>query len=229
MSAPGILATARGGLSWALRIGCTVHVIHSFFYEISETQGESMLPTLNYSGDYVHTNKLCQRGKNCQVGDMIVALKPTDPSQRVCKRITGMPGDIIQIDPSTTYSGGGGVISSLSDNIKSSGSNGKSHDVEIDSDMDLNMRLRKSESSSNKRSKGVNPLTSAKENLDEKPMYIKVPEGHCWVTGDNLSRSLDSRSYGVLPLGLIKGKIMAVNTREGDFHRLENNLVKEAK
>ncbi|VVT44038.1 uncharacterized protein SAPINGB_P000271 [Magnusiomyces paraingens] len=161
-----IIATTRRSLSWALRIGCAVHVIHTFFYEISETQGESMLPTLNYSGDFVHTNKLCARGRGCQVGDMIVALKPTDPAQRVCKRITGMPGDIIAVDPSVDF----------------------------------------------------------KENRGKEPAYIKVPEGHCWVTGDNLSRSLDSRSYGVLPLGLVKGKIVAVNTRDGAFQWLGNSL-----
>ena len=37
-------------------------------------------------------------------------------------------------------------------------------------------------------------------------MRKQVPEGHCWVTGDNLPESRDSRTYGPLPLGLIKGK-----------------------
>ncbi|KAH9675442.1 mitochondrial inner membrane protease subunit 2 [Citrus sinensis] len=34
---------------------------------------------------------------------------------------------------------------------------------------------------------------------------MKVPNGHCWVEGDNPSSSLDSRSFGPIPLGLIKG------------------------
>lgn len=42
--------------------------------------------------------------------------------------------------------------------------------------------------------------------------YIKVPEGHVWVTGDNLCHLLDSRSYSVLPMALIKGKIVAANS-----------------
>lgn len=154
------LSTIGKSVSWALRVGCTVHLIHSNIYEFSETHGESMLPTLNYSGDFVHADKTCQRGRRCKVGDMIVAVKPTDPDQRVCKRITGMPGDIIQIDPST----------------------------------------------------------------DDHDKFIKVPEGHCWLTGDNLSQSLDSRSYGVLPLGLIKGRIFAVHTSEGEFKWTPNEL-----
>lgn len=38
--------------------------------------------------------------------------------------------------------------------------------------------------------------------------FIKVPEGHVWVMGDNLPYSLDSRNYGPLPMALIKGKVI---------------------
>ena len=38
---------------------------------------------------------------------------------------------------------------------------------------------------------------------------MKVPEGHCWLAGDNLPDSRDSRDYGPLPLALIKGKVIA--------------------
>jgi inner membrane protease subunit 1 len=39
---------------------------------------------------------------------------------------------------------------------------------------------------------------------------IQVPEGHCWVAGDNLEWSRDSRVFGPLPLGLVKAKVVAV-------------------
>ncbi|KAK4690815.1 hypothetical protein P7C71_g6058, partial [Lecanoromycetidae sp. Uapishka_2] len=38
---------------------------------------------------------------------------------------------------------------------------------------------------------------------------IQVPEGHCWLLGDNLTESRDSRIYGPIPLALVKGKIVA--------------------
>jgi inner membrane protease subunit 1 len=38
---------------------------------------------------------------------------------------------------------------------------------------------------------------------------IQVPQGHCWVVGDNLPDSLDSRLYGPVPMALIKGKVVA--------------------
>lgn len=129
-----------------------LHITHTYLYEFTETKGESMLPTLSSSNDYVHVLKKYRNGTGCQMGDCIVAVKPTDPSHRVCKRITGMPGDIILVDPS---------------------------------------------------------------HLEDGParfeQFIQVPKGHVWVTGDNLSHSLDSRSYNVLPMALIKGKIIAAN------------------
>ncbi|KAG5984146.1 hypothetical protein E4U55_005859 [Claviceps digitariae] len=38
---------------------------------------------------------------------------------------------------------------------------------------------------------------------------IQVPEGHCWIAGDNLPASRDSRSFGPLPLALVEGKVVA--------------------
>src|SRR3954469_4061199 len=41
------------------------------------------------------------------------------------------------------------------------------------------------------------------------PMMVQVPEGHVWLAGDNLPYTRDSRTYGPLPMALIKGKIIA--------------------
>ncbi|KAJ0626063.1 putative signal peptidase I [Helianthus annuus] len=38
----------------------------------------------------------------------------------------------------------------------------------------------------------------------------RVPEGHCWVEGDNSAFSSDSRTYGPIPLGLIRGRVTHV-------------------
>lgn len=126
-----------------------------------------MLPTLAATNDYVLASKKYRDGRGLEIGDCIVAAKPTDPHQRVCKRITGMPGDVILVDPSA----GEGYGSDLPD------------DEELDN----------------------SPFNS----------YIRVPPGHVWVTGDNLAQSLDSRTYNSLPMGLIKGKIVAAS----DFNK----------
>lgn len=192
-------------ISYVVRGGCAVHVLQSHFYEFTETRGESMLPTLAASGDFVYTSKRYKLGRGVEIGDCIVALKPTDPDQRVCKRVTGMPGDIILIDPSMDPKGS---------NNKNNNSNNKSDDTTK-----------------------ISSINDDKIN-ESFNKYIKVPEGHCWVTGDNLAHSLDSRTYNSLPLGLIKGKIIAANDfnepfwggSKGNFwgfRKIENNYVDE--
>ncbi|KAH3675874.1 hypothetical protein WICMUC_002444 [Wickerhamomyces mucosus] len=170
---------------YVLRGGCFIHIFQTHFYEFTETRGESMLPTLNSTYDFVYSSKYYRNGRGLEKGDCIVSLKPTDPDQRVCKRITGMPGDLILIDPS--------LQKAFND------------DTELEEDDNFNK-------------------------------YIRVPKGHCWVTGDNLAHSLDSRSYNSLPLGLIKGKIIAANDFNKPFYengifygfrKIKNNYIDE--
>ncbi|TKY65851.1 Mitochondrial inner membrane protease subunit 2 [Spatholobus suberectus] len=39
---------------------------------------------------------------------------------------------------------------------------------------------------------------------------IQIPLGHCWVEGDNTASSMDSKSFGPIPLGLIRGRVTHV-------------------
>ncbi|KAF7845376.1 mitochondrial inner membrane protease subunit 2 [Senna tora] len=39
---------------------------------------------------------------------------------------------------------------------------------------------------------------------------LKIPEGHCWVQGDNAASSMDSNSFGPIPLGLVRGRVTHV-------------------
>lgn len=166
-------------LSIIIRAGCFAHVLHEHVFEISKTNGQSMAPTLEVENDWVFALKNYRLGRGIDVGDLIVAAKPSDPDHRVCKRITGMPGDLILVDPSTS--------SELTHSPRQCVSND-----------------------------GFNK-------------YIKVPEGHVWVTGDNLSLSLDSRTYRSVPMALIKGKLVAAMTWNNwiptNFRRLENTFI----
>jgi len=46
--------------------------------------------------------------------------------------------------------------------------------------------------------------------------YIRVPKGHVWAVGDNLSNSTDSRDYGPVPIASIKAMAVArVSTNSG--------------
>ncbi|EMR88179.1 putative mitochondrial inner membrane protease subunit protein [Botrytis cinerea BcDW1] len=53
---------------------------------------------------------------------------------------------------------------------------------------------------------------------------IRIPEGHCWVVGDNLEWSRDSRMFGPIPMALIKGKIIARVLPWSERKWFENDL-----
>mmetsp|Transcript_16765 Transcript_16765/g.32644 ORF Transcript_16765/g.32644 Transcript_16765/m.32644 type:complete len:150 (+) Transcript_16765:424-873(+) len=41
----------------------------------------------------------------------------------------------------------------------------------------------------------------------ERDRVVKIPKGRVWLEGDNPRNSTDSRSYGAVPMGLIKGRV----------------------
>ena len=55
-------------------------------------------------------------------------------------------------------------------------------------------------------------------------MQDQVPEGHCWLVGDNLTASRDSRYFGPVPLGLVKGKVISRVLPWADRKWIENPL-----
>ncbi|KAJ7706476.1 signal peptidase I family protein [Mycena rosella] len=111
--------------------------------------GPSMLPTLANSGEMVVENRWsyrCTPGK-LQRGDIITLYSPLDRTRIVCKRVIGLPGDVICVDPTGQYT----------------------------------------------------PSTE----------HVVVPKGHIWIMGDNADYSRDSRSYGPVSMGLIRGYLYA--------------------
>lgn len=59
-----------------------------------------MLPTINIAGDWIVISKLYSRGRGVGVGDMVSYVRPVDgPGMHVSKRIIGMPGDWVVVDP----------------------------------------------------------------------------------------------------------------------------------
>ncbi|KAL2266504.1 hypothetical protein VTJ83DRAFT_5856 [Remersonia thermophila] len=56
---------------------------------------------------------------------------------------------------------------------------------------------------------------------------IQVPQGHCWIVGDNLVASRDSRYFGPVPLALIRGKVIATVRPLSEFKWITNPLKKE--
>lgn len=64
-----------------------------------------MLPTLGTQGELVIENKLSVllNPASFTRGELIVLKSPLDPDRLVCKRILGLPGDTICVDPTGQY------------------------------------------------------------------------------------------------------------------------------
>jgi len=121
------------------------HLLFSHVGTIRMCEGVSMLPTFNYTGDWLLERKLSlSQLHTLKRGDLVTFRSPSSPMTFVCKRIIGLPGDVVNVDP-------------------------------ID--------------------------------LEISKQHCLVPEGHVWVQGDNATASVDSRTYGPLPMGLIQARI----------------------
>ncbi|KAG0747111.1 hypothetical protein G6F57_007616 [Rhizopus arrhizus] len=144
------------GTKWAVQLGCFAHLFNQHVAELTWCIGPSMLPNFELSGIVV-VDHLYKHYSELKIGDVITCTSPAVPGRVVMKRIIGMPGDNVCVDPTVS---------------------------------------------------------------DRK--YISVPKGHIWLGGDNLSNSTDSRSYGPVSMGLIKGRVFAKVWPEPEL--LKNNL-----
>jgi inner membrane protease subunit 1 len=200
------IPTPRGARSFTITVikgFCLLSCIDEYMIDLRPSEGTSMLPTLSNAHDLIINVRLpfyrflssplpdfirqgrvaryldisgipnikgdASMGTGIKVGDLVSARSPRDPMKDVCKRVMGLPGDTILLDPR--------IEPSL---------------------------LHEQEWSTTK--KGIK---SDSIDLLQEPVYITIPKGHVWLVGDNLGNSLDSRHYGPVPLGLVKGRAVA--------------------
>ena len=66
-----------------------------------------MLPTMSVSGEIVIENVISQKidPNGLSRGDLVVLVSPRNPEQHICKRVIGLSGDIICVDPTGQYAG----------------------------------------------------------------------------------------------------------------------------
>jgi len=53
---------------------------------------------------------------------------------------------------------------------------------------------------------------------------VMIPDGHCWVEGDNWDNSVDSNRYGPIPLGLIFGVATHVIWPPNKWQRIQTSI-----
>ncbi|KAI1361948.1 LexA/Signal peptidase [Xylaria arbuscula] len=183
---------------------CLAHVIWAYGASIGFGWGPSMLPTFHATNEWFVTDKRYRRGRGVQVGDCVVYSIPVEPAgEEGLKRVMGMPGDYVLLNspPSSHQQQQQQQQHSVSRSIGGGGGGGGNVGVD-------------------RAGRGV-----GSENM------IQVPTGHCYIVGDNLPWSRDSRDFGPIPLALIKGKVIAKGSLSGWnplgwFTKVENGLRK---
>lgn len=274
-----------------LQIACATHLINEHVFEVRNSTGASMLPTLAPEGDFLlqlrlpfaqflssirntftpsseeaesSTHPYHSRGKRIggsafskadqaqgtglKVGDLVVALSPFDPSRTVCKRVIGLPGDTVCLDPRMrplplhAWRGKGKAPATtppvgrreegrdtdtldskfvkIEDFLSSVGhSSPRRTPTAVEGDVDLlkSMDTDTSSPATSPKDDTERHNSSAARELQENTyvrskgdvQYVTVPLGHVWLAGDNMGNSTDSRHYGPVPLGMVRGKVLA--------------------
>jgi signal peptidase I len=202
--------------------------LRSFVAEPFRIPSSSMMPSL-LIGDFILVNKFAyglrlpiNNRKFIDIdepkrGDVVVFKPPQHPDQDWIKRVIGLPGDTIAYRDNTVYVNGQAL------QYRSEGQYvGKGQGVEAT---------------------GANLLTEALPGRphpilerDDQPFFIQgegqwtVPSGHYFVMGDNRDNSEDSRFWGFLPEGNLRGKAFLVwmhwDTSAGgvDFNRIGSRI-----
>jgi len=155
------------------------HLFFTHFYSLGGCSGPSMLPTISTSGDWILLSRLHTKGRGIAQGDMVSFLRPDKPDVLVVKRVVGLEGDFVLVEPRAP---------AILDELEEMGLIG--------------------EGGIGRGGRGTGTEYGVEEAKGRCEM-VQVPMGHCWVTGDNLDNSRDSRHYGPLPLGLVRGKVVA--------------------
>jgi inner membrane protease subunit 1 len=90
-----------------LGIAVAGHLILSHF--VRRTEGPSMLPTIDVTGNWTLTLPWYRRGRGIVVGDVVSSADPFVVKDSIIKRVVGLPGDFICVGADPEF-GNGGMI-----------------------------------------------------------------------------------------------------------------------
>lgn len=193
----------------------SVLFFRSVFFEPFKIPSGSMIPTL-LIGDFILVNKFSYGLKvpfsdwfsdpiyitgpsHPERGDVIVFKYPQDTSLNYIKRVVGLPGDTIEMIDKVIYINGQPIVTKEVD--------GKS----IMEDMDEKYKNYNFKFLETKTGEKTHITQIDQDNYYSSNFYrVTVPKDHFFAMGDNRDFSADSRSWGFVPFGHIKGRAIMV-------------------
>jgi signal peptidase I len=173
------------GVTYPVGIVVTLRAnVFEAFYVPTGSEVPNILP-----GDRILVNKWVLRGEVPQRGDTVVFRNPRDWRQNYIKRVIALPGDLVAVR-------GGEVVL-----------NGKKLEwerVPAESLSAIRDALKEGEVFCEVNSgRRYLVLRGPEKSVDFAEQ--RVPEGTCFVLGDNRNNSQDSRHFGCVPLGEVIG------------------------
>jgi len=167
-----------------------------FFAQPYRITTGSMTPTL-LPGDLIMTNgRIDHSAQNhgLKKGELVVFKSPKDKTIPYVKRIIGLPEDKIEIKGMDLYVNGQKISSKESPDLENKrGENTEKKTITV---------YEKGDS-------GAYAVSYIK-GIERKDLTITVPEGYCFVLGDNRDNSLDSRHWGPIPLNNVVARAKLV-------------------
>lgn len=127
------------------------------------------------------------------VGDVVVVQHP-NRNGTVCKRVLGLPGDVVLRPASSRWRRNDEANERFLDNRRRRRHRPSYRWVDgVDEDEDDNEGYYRSQPKRTRR---------------PPPVLLVVPDGHLWLEGDNSVNSSDSRNYGPIPANHICGRVL---------------------
>jgi signal peptidase I len=159
------------------------------FYIPTGSEAPNVLP-----GDHILVNKLALHGKVPRRGDVVTFRSPRNRSQNWIKRVIALPGDTVEVRKNKVFVNGKEL-----ERDRVSPASLSALGAELSGEVFY-------ETNAGSRYKIL--LEPAKSPVNFAPK--KVPDGSCFVLGDNRDRSEDSRQFGFVPLGDIQGLVQYI-------------------
>lgn len=173
-------------------------LVRNHLLEAFVIAGDSMSPALRRR-DRVLVDKRHAGATEPQRGDVVVFRAPGSRERIYVKRVVGLPGETVKMDEQGRVVIEGAPVEYRKLDQKPAGWTGDEVVEEAFGDVRYRVQL-------------------AADGAEA--MELQVPPEHVFLLGDNRGKSRDSRHFGVVPVGDVKGPVTFIYAPVGSWSRL---------